>query len=126
MRLKQMRLNSIRISSALGLSGQSGVFSNQKFNSGHLILTLSGKTLSNPTRGSIQVSDTDHIEDKIGNFINHNCNPTCEIVNHNVVAIKDIDIDDEITFDYSRNENVLANPFICACCNKLIDGRLNN
>ena len=35
-------------------------------------------------------------------------------------------VGDEITFDYSQSENVIASPFICACCNKLIEGKLSN
>ena len=118
-----MNLNSLRISSALELSGQSGVFSNQKSNSGDIVLVLSGRVVTEATRTSIQVSDLDHIEDEIGHYINHNCNSTCKIEGRNVVAARDISVDDEITFDYSQSENVIASPFICACCNKLISGK---
>ena len=125
-RLNQMKLNSLRISSALNLSGQSGVYSNQKFNSGDIVLVLRGRIVTEATRTSIQVSDLDHIEDEIGHYINHHCDSTCKIDGKNVIAIRDINIDDEITFNYSQSENVIASPFICACCNKLISGKLNS
>jgi len=118
-----MSLNNLRISSVLDIPGQSGVFSNQNFNSGDTVLVLRGRIVTEATRTSIQVSDLDHIEDEIGHYINHNCNSTCKIEGRNVVAARDISIDDEITFDYSKSEEVIANPFVCACCNKLISGK---
>ena len=115
-----MKLNNLTVSSALDIAGQSGVFSKESFNSGDIVLSLTGQTLSEPTRTSIKVGESQHVDDTIGNFINHNCNPTCKIENKRVIAIKNIKDGDEITFDYSENEDKLASPFICSCCNKLI------
>jgi len=121
-----MKLSNLRISSALNISGQSGVYANQKFNIDDIVLCLSGKILPLPTRTSIQIDNENHIEDDVGHYINHNCNPTCRIDGYNVVAIKEVGESDEITYDYSQNEDRLASPFVCSCCNKLITGRANN
>jgi len=115
-----MKLNSIRISTALGIVGQNGIFSNQGFKSGDTVLSLTGEVSPNPTRTSIKVAEKEHIEDSVGNFINHNCNPSCKIDGIKVIALKNIKNGEEITFDYSKNEDKLANPFICSCCNRLV------
>jgi hypothetical protein len=124
--MKEISINSLYIKSTDEGPGQSGVFARKLFNSGETVLYLDGLILNRPTRTSIQVSEEKHIEDKIGAFINHNCNPTCKIEGYKVVAIDDIGIDDQITFDYSKNETIMASPFVCACCNKLISGSLVN
>ena len=76
----------------------------------------------NNTRTSISVGEGRHVEDRIGMYINHSCNPSCKIDGLNVVAIKSIKVGEEITFDYS-SEGELASPFYCNCCDKYIDGK---
>lgn len=121
-----MKLSNLRISPALDISGQNGVYAKQKFNIGDIILCLSGKILSHPTRTSIQIDYENHIEDDVGHYVNHNCNPTCKVDGYNIVAIKEIEESDEVTYDYSQNEDRLASPFMCSCCNRLISGKKNN
>lgn len=43
--------------------------------------------------------------------MNHSFNPNTEIKGYNVVAIKDINQGDEITFDYNVTEINMASPF---------------
>ena len=124
--MKDLDLNSLCIAPITNKPGQSGIFAKRKFDANQTVLYLSGEVLHRPTRTSIQVAKNKHIEDKIGAFINHNCNPSCKIDGHKVIAIKEINVDDEVTFDYSDNETVMAGPFICSCCNKLISGSLPN
>ncbi len=78
--------------------------------------------IASPTRTSIQISEGKHVEDDIGKYINHACDPTCEIQGHKVVALRNLSAGEEATFDYSKNETYMANPFICKCCGKLIRG----
>lgn len=74
---------------------------------------------------TIQIGDK-HMMDEIGQYLNHDCNPNSEIKDNKGVpclyAIKDIDANDEITFNYNTTEEVLSNPFYCDCHNKLIKG----
>ena len=37
-----------------------------------------------------------------------------------LIASKDIKKDEQITFDYRETEDVISNPFYCACCGKKI------
>lgn len=63
----------------------------------------------------------------IGRYINHSCDPNCKIVPiriNNIVpklcifAIKDIDVDEEITFDYGERFNDEKNKKLTPClCN---------
>tara|TARA_Y100000361_G_scaffold121838_1_gene113914 strand:+ start:785 stop:1258 length:474 start_codon:yes stop_codon:yes gene_type:complete len=40
-----------------------------------------------------------------------------------LIATKDIKKGEEITFNYKETEDVITNPFYCACCNKKIIGK---
>jgi SET domain-containing protein len=65
-------------------------------------------------------------------FCNHSCEPNTEVVqldetNYIIRAIKNIDIEDEITQDYTTFDSMLDNTeFICGCmsknCKKIIKG----
>jgi hypothetical protein len=124
--MKKINLNNLYISSIKNIPGQSGIFAKDSFSPGDTVLYLNGEVVGLPTRTSIQIGEGKHIEDKIGAFINHSCYPSCKIEGHRVVAGKEISTSDQITFDYSQNETILASPFICSCCNKLISGNLSN
>ena len=103
-----------------------GVFAKENFLLGELVYDLTrSKTVKTPTRTSIQVGEESHIEDEVGQYINHSCSPTCEITNYGVRALRDIKVNDEITFNYNSSEDTLANPFECSCCGKMITGRKN-
>ena len=55
-----------------------GLFANQSFTKGSLVLILQGEKFSNPSRTSIQIQDK-HIEDSKGSYMNHHCSPNVEI-----------------------------------------------
>tara|TARA_B100000315_G_C14570073_1_gene585029 strand:- start:412 stop:801 length:390 start_codon:yes stop_codon:yes gene_type:complete len=83
--------------------------------------------LKDPTRTSIQVGPAQHIEDVIGRYVNHNCNPNIKVIRDNrnikLVAIQNILKTQEITFDYNSTEWKLTYPFRCNCHGTLITGR---
>jgi hypothetical protein len=87
---------------------------------GSTVFSLTGEVLDHPTQTSIKIGDGKHIEDYLGRFINHSCNPSVEISGREVVAIRDLEIGDEVTFNYLENEDELVVPFECSCCGKLI------
>jgi len=102
-----------------------GVFTNNRIKVGDVVWDLGrGEPRFTPTRTSIQVGDKLHVEDSIGAFINHDCKPSCKVVGTKVIAVLDMGVGDEITFDYSQNEDEMASPFVCRCCGKLIKGNL--
>lgn len=86
--------------------------------------------LKTPTYLSVQVDEDKHIclSPEYLQYINHSCEPNtffdtkkCEIV-----AIKDIGKDEEITFFYPSTEWSMAQPFECFCktgsCLDMIQG----
>ena len=56
--------------------------------------------------------------------MNHSFTPSTRIDGHNVVALRDIKVNDEITFNYNDSELKMANPFYVN--NILVDGNDNN
>ena len=76
-----------------------------------------------PTKTSIQIEEGVHVENEIGKYVNHSCHPTCEIKDAKIIALKNIEQGQEITFDYGKNENTITSPFVCNCCNKPILGK---
>jgi len=62
-----------------------------------------------------------------GDMINHSCEPNCGISGtSSVQAIRDIEIDEELTFDYAMSDSSQYDEFICACgkekCREKITG----
>lgn len=108
---------------SLGSNEEKGVIATQNFSKGEIIHKLGTVETTYPTRTSLQVGDHKYVEDFVGQYINHNCNPSATIINVNLVCIRDIPKGEEITFDYNANEDVVSHPFICHCCGKIITGR---
>jgi SET domain-containing protein len=51
-----------------------------------------------------------------GDMINHSCKPNCGIAGtSSVQAIRDIEIDEELTFDYAMSDSSQYDQFKCAC-----------
>jgi hypothetical protein len=88
-----------------------------------IIYNLSGPISRHPTRTSIQITQYHHIEDYWGKYINHSCDPTVKVLGTALIAVKHIQDNDSITFDYNSNEDVVSHPFKCRCCDKLIMGK---
>jgi hypothetical protein len=115
--------SNLYISSALNTPGQSGVFASAPLKEGDVVLCLTGTIIDSPSRSSIQIGEGLHIEDEIGAFINHSSLPSCIIRGADVIATKDIEVDEEITFDYSKSEDTLACPFVCSDTGNYISGK---
>ncbi len=51
-----------------------------------------------------------------GDMINHSCEPNCGIAGtSSVQAIKDIEVEEELTFDYAMSDSSHYDEFACAC-----------
>lgn len=74
--------------------------------------------LAGPTRYTIQVSDTAHVED-LGLFLNlnHSCDPSVWVDTATLTAhtLRDLAPGDELTFFYPSTEWEMAAPFECLC-----------
>ncbi len=101
-----------------------GLFSTCSFLQGQLVLSIEGDVVSQPSRTSIQIAPSQHIDVAgLGKFINHSCKPNCKVESSQLIATKCIVIGEEITFNYQESEDVLAHPFICKDCGKWIRGK---
>ena len=94
-------------------AGYSGCFATQDFATGETVLTLEGAVLETPTRESIEVGPGAHIVDPQGSYVNHSFDPSTEVNQQQrcLVALRPLRTDDEITFDYNKNETSMACPF---------------
>ena len=103
-----------------------GVFAIRDMTKGDIVVGMTrptSKLVRTPTRTSIQISEGHHVEDEVGACINHACEPNCEVRSFLIIALKDIEEGEEITFDYNKSEDVVSSPFECKCCGKMILGR---
>ena len=88
-----------------------GLFTTKCCKKNETVFVLKGEIFSEPTRESIYIGNGQHIYDDYGIFINHSFSPNIKIVNKNVVALQDIEADEEVAFNYNDSELKMANPF---------------
>lgn len=93
------------------LTNEKGLFSTEKYKKGDIVYILSGEVYSEPTRETIHIGNNKHIYDKYGIYMNHSFNPNICINERSLVALCDIQIDDELFFNYNETETNMANPF---------------
>ena len=88
-----------------------GLFATKNYSKGEIVHTLTGKIFDHPTRESIHIGNNKHIYDEYGIFINHSFTPNILIDGYSMVALSDIQANDELTFNYNDTEINMANPF---------------
>jgi hypothetical protein len=91
--------------------GEKGLFALIHFAKDQVVFVLDGKIYNSPTRESIHVGNGVHIHDDYGAYINHSFDPSTRIEGRFVIAIKEINVGDEITFNYNASEINMACPF---------------
>jgi hypothetical protein len=111
----------MEIRDSLTVNGK-GVFTTQKYKKDDIIFVLSGQVFTAPTRETIHVGNNVHIYDNFGIFINHSFTPNIYINGTNVTALRDIEIDEELAFNYNHNEINMASPFYVN--NVLVNGKI--
>lgn len=93
------------------ITGEKGLFSTKKYKKNELVYILSGDIYDKPSRETIHIGNNKHIYDKYGIYINHSFNPNIKIDGCNVIAVCDINIDEELFFNYNDSEINMAVPF---------------
>lgn len=88
-----------------------GLYATKKYKKDETIFVLSGTEYNKPTRETIRIDNDKHIYDDYGIYMNHSFNPSAYINKYDVIALVDINIGDEITFNYNDNEIDMAAPF---------------
>lgn len=101
-----------------------GVFSNRNFRKDEDISYIEGKIIRSPSdkekANSIQVGDNAFFKPTgVFRFLNHSCNPNAKLILSNdslfLKAKKEIQKDDEITFNYCSSDYKLIHTFTCNC-----------
>ena len=94
---------------------------------GTTLFRLIGRDRKTPTKYSVQVSATIHLDpdctrDKAElvrryyfRFLDHACEPTVQIRDREVIAVRDIAEGEGVTFHYCTTEYEMASPFDCRC-----------
>ena len=89
-----------------------GLYGTKQYMKNTKIYKLVGEIVNKPTRTSIEIGENQHIEDKYGIYMNHSFDPNCKIQNGHIFSIKNINIRDELTFNYNDSETNMACPFV--------------
>ena len=88
-----------------------GLVATKFYEKDSVVLVLKGEILDKPTRFSIEIGENKHIVDKYGIYINHSFTPNTVIKGNEVIALKNIYEDDEITYNYNVFETTMVCPF---------------
>ena len=88
-----------------------GLFVTTSYKTGDVLWTLKGIPVDTPTKTTIYIGNSEHVDDPLGIYFNHSFEPNCRIEGRSVVAMKDIEKDEHLTFDYTKNEPCIASPF---------------
>ena len=103
------------------------VVSVRSVNPGERILFFDGRIEETPSRHSIQIGPDQHlfapVEGLTGEhstryvwrFLNHSCWPNAIVQDRELIAVRPIVADEEVTFDYNTTEDRLSSPFHCGC-----------
>jgi len=109
-----------------------GIFATRSFKVGDIVMVgiIKDVLKANHSHAS-QVGEHQHVlHAGLITKVNHSCDPDCGIrVNgtgaHDFIAMKDISVDEEITFDYAmRNYTVDYFPKECGCGSRRCRGRI--
>jgi SET domain-containing protein len=107
----------------------SGSFVVSKISKGEMVASFGGNVIDHSeltnysadrVSRSLQLNDDTYLlsgnipED--GDMINHSCKPNCGIAGtSSVQALRDIQINEELTFDYTMSDSSQYDEFNCAC-----------
>lgn len=117
-----------------------GSFVVEKINQGEIVASFGGFVLEadkltnfskDRVARSLQINLTKYLlsgkNPEPGDMLNHSCNPNCGAIGvSSIVAMRDIEIGEELTFDYSMTDASIYDQFDCFCgssnCRLKIDG----
>lgn len=108
-----------------GMAGK-GVFTDAEIFKGQWVLAFGGPIVHCRSRHSVQIGSGVHVEvEGTPRFTNHSCEPSCEVAHNTLLmALRDIPVGGEITYDYSTTEEHMTVPFVCQCGSSQCRGKI--
>lgn len=105
-------------------NGVKGLFSKKNIPAGTKVFEVVGEIIATPNKYSVQVDSETHVNvDAPIKFINHNCHANLRLEGTFFYAEKDITAGEEVVFNYLLTEAVLAEPFNCFSCGRVVKGK---
>jgi len=96
-----------------------GVISKVLYKENEMVGVLSKKHVNKQGKHTLEVNGKHYLIKKPWCYLNHSCNPNAavKLVDNklNIIAIKEIFPEDEITFDYRKYETLVSKEFNCSC-----------
>lgn len=89
-----------------------GLYINRECKSGEIIHVMAGHLSNHCTNHTIYIGNGMHLEDEFGKYINHSFDPNVKVVNNTLVAIRDIQKYEEITYNYNDSGVNLCRTFM--------------
>ena len=99
---------------------------NMVFQEGDVVIELeNAEELPEPDYTTIDLNDR-HVYHAVGRYINHSCDPSASVnaERKTIVATRQINPGDEITFNYLISERRIVAPFDCRCGSEKCVGRI--
>lgn len=105
------------------VTSEKSLYTSKNFSEGDVLCNFSGGTVSStPTYLTVQIKLNEHItlQPDFLQYCNHSCEPNVffDTTKFELVALKDINIGDELTFFYPSSEWNMDQSFTCNCGNK--------
>ncbi len=101
-------------------SGQKHLRTTSRHTSGSLFHKFcAGENVPCPTYLSLQIDHHRHIhlQPEFLQYLNHSCDPNVyvDVTNHEIICLRDIDANEEVTFFYPSTEWDMEQVFYCRC-----------
>ena len=103
--------------------GEKGTHAKHAYQVGDLVYVVRGEAGPERTRKTIEIAPDEHVFDAYAEFINHSFTPNLEVRGREMIAIAEIAVGDELTFDYLKNESSIAAPFDCHETGRPVDSQ---
>lgn len=104
-------------------NGNREVIVTEKTSQGEYILEFGsdGFYLTTPNKYSIQVAVGKHLMHPLGMYINHSFEPSCTVTPFGLIANRDLEVGDKVTFNYLNNEDEITHPFTDETSGKIVN-----
>ncbi len=93
--------------------GERASYAKYSFQSGELVYTIRGEASEIRTRDTIEIGPGQHVLDYYALYLNHSFTPNLRVSGREIVALVEITVGDELTFNYLESESEIAAPFVC-------------